>query len=667
MITFHPLAELFPLLGDDELEEMIEDIRANGIRDPIDLLDDSILDGRNRYRALVTLRVRGLPCGTGWGSLEGEPLSDEELEPAPDVPWFRRYSPMESGDPLKYVLSKNLKRRHLSDTQRASVAAKIANLGVGRPETIPPDGGISTAEAAETLNVSTRQVERARVVHAQGVPELRQALDEDKMPVATAEKIARMPEDQQRAAVEQATMPSNARAVMASRQEAPDSLDYFPTPPWATRALLEDVLPRLGIDRLGSVWEPACGEGHMAEVLREYFGDVFASDVYNYGYGDPDDGVVIDFLSPDAPKQAGTEEIGGEGDDPFDWIITNPPFEEKALAFALRAIELAEVGVAIFVPLRWLETIERYERLFKPMPPTQVAFFVERVNLCKGRWEPDGSTATSYVWLVWLRDREPRPPFWIPPGRRAARSRPYDAERFTQQPVARLPRPFLVVAEGTDIDPAEIGKPDGILYAALPGPVTVGIDFGSPEGDRSVAIAHDPTTGEIFEVDPETGEILDSTDAPRARAEAGDEKDESGSPAAAPPPSPPSNEIEESYEVQSEPPPAADPEPPASGIAAQGEQAGAESNPGGGHEVAPESGVTGKHPGEAAENSPPVAAVVPTTAASPTIIGPPTKREAAHNAFARATGLTPDQRGVPPGQPGNEDGLDIPPFMRRKK
>ena len=59
-------------------------------------------------------------------------------------------------------------------------------------------------------------------------------------------------------------------AVMAQRREPPDALDYFPTPPWATRALFRHVLPALGIEAIGRVWEPACGEGHMAAVIAEF-------------------------------------------------------------------------------------------------------------------------------------------------------------------------------------------------------------------------------------------------------------------------------------------------------------------------------------------------------------------------------------------------------------
>jgi len=75
-------------------------------------------------------------------------------------------------------------------------------------------------------------------------------------------------------------------AVMAQRREPPAALDYFPTPPWAARALFHHVLPVIGIDTIASVWKSACGEGHMAAVISEFArAPVVASDIYAYGYG----------------------------------------------------------------------------------------------------------------------------------------------------------------------------------------------------------------------------------------------------------------------------------------------------------------------------------------------------------------------------------------------
>jgi hypothetical protein len=217
---------------------------------------------------------------------------------------------------------------------------------------------------------------------------------------------------------------NGARSVMSSRQEPDDSLDYFPTPPWATRALMERVFPRIGYfgtmtpnTCAWKVWEPACGEGHMLAVLEEYFRQADGSDIHNYNGN-----AVIDFL--------GTHDLDSMSR--YDWIITNPPFTKEATErFILRALDLASVGIAMFVRSQWIvEGVGRYERIFRDRPPTLIAFFSERVPLHKGRWEPDGATATAYCWLVWVRDRLPLAPFWIPPGCRAALSRPDDRTKF---------------------------------------------------------------------------------------------------------------------------------------------------------------------------------------------------------------------------------------------
>jgi methylase of polypeptide subunit release factors len=297
-------------------------------------------------------------------------------------------------------------------------------------------------------------------------------LDIDKKTSSRAQRRASLAEEafealveqtRQRIAAREGAIISGARAIMSARHEPENSLDYFPTPPWATRALMEIVLPHLGVASFGSAWEPACGEGHMAEVLREYFGEVFASDVHDYGYGG-----VVDFLADAVVlRDYLGERAGASGaSSSYDWIVTNPPFAEKAAQFVLRALDLAAIGVAMFFRLQWIPTGERYEKIFRDRPPTLVAFFCERVNLCKGRWDPDGSTATDYIWLVWRRGDTPRPPLWIPPGQRRLLERPGDRERFTAHPVARAERAAPVTAAGAPIahDPetGEVVEPDNL-------------------------------------------------------------------------------------------------------------------------------------------------------------------------------------------------------------
>lgn len=159
----------------------------------------------------------------------------------------------------------------------------------------------------------------------------------------------------------------------------------------------------------------------MAKVLAEYFGDVYPSDIHDHGYGVPNE----NFLTTSANVAA-------------DFVITNPPFGKQTLPFVVRALDLAKRGVAMFVRSQWYcEGLERYETILKPTPPTLFAPFTERVNLCRGRWDPDGTTATAYCWVVWLKDARgkllpPRPTFHIPPGQREALTHTDDRQRFAR-------------------------------------------------------------------------------------------------------------------------------------------------------------------------------------------------------------------------------------------
>src|SRR5215813_3069912 len=92
-LDIHPLAEIFPPMSDEEIKSLIDDIKTNGLREPIILFEDKVLDGRNRHRACAEL---GIEPQTR--KLDGK------------------------GDPLDYVISKNLHRRHLSESQRGVVA-----------------------------------------------------------------------------------------------------------------------------------------------------------------------------------------------------------------------------------------------------------------------------------------------------------------------------------------------------------------------------------------------------------------------------------------------------------------------------------------------------------------------------------------------------------------
>lgn len=199
---------------------------------------------------------------------------------------------------------------------------------------------------------------------------------------------------------------------MAQRIEPAGSVDDFPTPPWATRALIEHVLwqETQSLAAL-SCLEPACGAGHMAKVLAEYFKAITCYDICDYGFGQQ-----RDYLR--SPYATGS----------WDWVITNPPFR-LAEEFVLRSLEVARIGVAILARTVFIESVGRYEKLFRSRPPTTYAQFTERVPMVKGRLDKKATTATSYCWLVWHKSAAITAPrlVWIPPCRKAL-ERTYDYE-----------------------------------------------------------------------------------------------------------------------------------------------------------------------------------------------------------------------------------------------
>ena len=209
---------------------------------------------------------------------------------------------------------------------------------------------------------------------------------------------------------------NTSSAVMQRRVEPHDSPDYFPTPPWATRAACELLSVELGEDlSWQTVWEPACGEMFMARPLAEYFGKVVASDVHRYN----DQHGICDFL------QQGTAYCRPE------WIFTNPPFA-LAQQFVEQARKRATRGVAMFVRGAFTEGGERYEQLFASnIRPSHVVTYCERVVLLKGRvirsnapdpfnLEPEtlqprkASSATSYALVIWQPGQHDTRHRWIP-------------------------------------------------------------------------------------------------------------------------------------------------------------------------------------------------------------------------------------------------------------
>jgi hypothetical protein len=143
-LEFHPLANVFPLMDGEDFGALVEDIKANGLREPITLHEGKILDGRNRFRACVA-------AGLG-----------EAMSANPE----RFFLVFDGQDPLTYVVSANLHRRNLTTQQRAAIAAELATMRSGTRTDLASNEarspGMSDAQAAKVMGVSESSTERAK-------------------------------------------------------------------------------------------------------------------------------------------------------------------------------------------------------------------------------------------------------------------------------------------------------------------------------------------------------------------------------------------------------------------------------------------------------------------------------------------------------------------------
>ncbi|HMF11448.1 MAG TPA: ParB N-terminal domain-containing protein [Gemmataceae bacterium] len=159
----HPAATIFPEMSESDFAALKDDIKEHGQRDPVIVFQNQILDGRHRYRACRELGI--------------EARTEEFI----------------GDDPVAFVVSKNLKRRHLDESQRALVAARLANLPKGRPTENSSIDPLSVSQplAAKTLNVSVPSVKRAAVVLNHGVPELTASVEQGDVSVRASLRARR--------------------------------------------------------------------------------------------------------------------------------------------------------------------------------------------------------------------------------------------------------------------------------------------------------------------------------------------------------------------------------------------------------------------------------------------------------------------------------------------
>ena len=170
--------------------------------------------------------------------------------------------------------------------------------------------------------------------------------------------------------------------------------DFFPTPKWATYALIENEKFK------GSIWECACGDGAMSEVLSKTGCKVRGTDLYDRGYGEGGH----DFLK--ATRTA-------------DNIITNPPYK-CAEGFIANGLDLANYKFALLLRLAFLEGANRANTIFAKRPPARVWVFSERITFYMKGAEQAGSGTTAYAWFVWDKDAPSGTELkWFKPGYKA--------------------------------------------------------------------------------------------------------------------------------------------------------------------------------------------------------------------------------------------------------
>ena len=159
--------------------------------------------------------------------------------------------------------------------------------------------------------------------------------------------------------------------------------DFYATDPRA----MQDLLKYETFNK--NIWEPACGEGNLSEVLKLNGYNVYSTDLIDRGYPD----AIIDFLETD---------VKFDGD-----IITNPPFKYTS-EFVLKALDSIPMGgkVAMFLKINYLSGQKRFKEIYSKYPPSKVYVFSGRYA-CSRNNKPEGYKhgAMDYMWVIWEKGK----------------------------------------------------------------------------------------------------------------------------------------------------------------------------------------------------------------------------------------------------------------------
>ena len=179
----HPLKRAFPRLHLGTQEEIRASIRAKGVILPIILFENMIIDGRERCLVAIGDRIP-------WGTLPKKQFEGEKK------------------DVLQFLLA----GRHMNESQRAMVAARIAPLKPGRPNT--QICVITYEQLGRLLNISPRSIGTARRLLERGSPDLQDAVDQGVFTVSMAHELLEFPLEQQNEMIRKAVASENPGRVL---------------------------------------------------------------------------------------------------------------------------------------------------------------------------------------------------------------------------------------------------------------------------------------------------------------------------------------------------------------------------------------------------------------------------------------------------------------------
>ena len=207
-IKIHPACDLFPAMSEDDFQELKANIAEHGVRDFVTFWKGQLVDGRHRVRAMQELGI-DVMC-------HASELFDDD-------------------DPLAFAISVNLKRRHLTTSQRAMIASRLATLLHGTNQfdekmDASNDASTTQREAAAALNVSRPSVQRAKAIERDAAPEVTAAVHAGTVTLGAAANLVKAEPDKQKQAAIVARGKQAVKEVVAAKkaEEQPKPLPPKP-------------------------------------------------------------------------------------------------------------------------------------------------------------------------------------------------------------------------------------------------------------------------------------------------------------------------------------------------------------------------------------------------------------------------------------------------------